>query len=157
MDHIWAPWRIQYIESPHHTGCILCEKPGEKDDKANCILFRASLNFVMLNGFPYNPGHLLISPFRHVGGMEELTKEERDEHFEVVARAIVGLRKVLSPGGFNIGINTSRIAGAGVDGHFHTHIVPRWQGDTNFMTTVADVRVLPEVLAGSYEKLKGRF
>ncbi len=157
MEHIWAPWRIQYIEGKRTPGCVLCEKPLEKSDVSNFILYRADRNFVMLNSYPYNPGHLLVATFRHVAGLEDLTKEEREEHFEVVSQGIRVLRGVFAPGGFNIGINTSRIAGAGVDDHFHTHIVPRWQGDTNFMTTVSDVRVLPQALADSYERLRGKF
>ncbi len=157
MEHIWAPWRIQYIRMERVVGCVLCDKPKENNDADNYILHRAGKNFVLLNSFPYNPGHLLVAPYRHVANLEELTKAERDEHFEIVSQGIRVLRQVLSPAGFNIGINASRIAGAGIDDHFHTHIVPRWQGDTNFMTTCADVRVLPEALAESYGKLKGRF
>ncbi len=157
MEHIWAPWRIQYIQMPKPAGCILCEKTKEKSDALNYILYRGDKSFVILNSYPYNPGHLLVAPYRHVANLEELTKEERDEHFEIVSRGIRLLRQVFNPGGFNIGINTAKIAGAGIDDHFHTHIVPRWQGDTNFMTTVSDVRVMPEALAESYQKLKGKF
>ncbi len=157
MEHIWAPWRIQYIQMQKSEGCILCEKPKQKSDAQNYILYRGDKSFIILNSYPYNPGHLLVAPYRHVANLEELTKEERDEHFEIVSRGVMVLRQVFNPGGFNIGINTAKVAGAGIDGHFHTHIVPRWQGDTNFMTTVSDVRVVPEALAESYEKLKGKF
>ena len=157
MEHMWAPWRIQYIQMKKTAGCFLCERPGQQNDAQNYILYRGDKNFIMLNSYPYNPGHLLVSTFRHVGNLEELTTEERNEHFEMVSQGIVALRQAFKPGGFNIGINTSKIAGAGADGHFHTHIVPRWQGDTNFMTTVSDVRVLPQALSESYEKLMGKF
>ncbi len=115
MEHMWAPWRIQYIEAKEPTGCILCQKPAEKSDAANYIVYRGERNFVMLNGFPYNPGHLLISPYRHVAGMEDLTREERNDHFEIVSQGIKALRQVYAPTGFNIGINSSRVAGAGID------------------------------------------
>lgn len=157
MKHIWAPWRIEYIEMEKQRGCILCQKPAQDKDTENYILFRASLNFVMLNAYPYNPGHLLVAPFRHVAGLEEMTEKERTEHFNIVTRSVEVLKKVLNPEGFNLGINLGKSAGAGIEDHIHSHIVPRWQGDTNFMTTVGDVRVMPQALADSYEKLKGGF
>ena len=141
------------MEKPE--GCILCEKPGQDDDVLNYILYRGDKNFVMLNSYPYTPGHLMIAPYRHIAGLEELTDEERHEHFEIVARSIKLLRQVFNPGGFNIGINMGEVAGAGIADHVHTHIVPRWQGDTNFMTVISDMRVVPEALAGTYQKLKG--
>jgi len=157
MEQIWAPWRIKYIQMKKPEGCILCEKPGEDNDAKNYILYRGEKNFVMLNSYPYNPGHLLIAPYRHIANLEELTREERYEHFEIVSQSIKVLRQVFKPGGFNIGINSGRIAGAGIDDHFHTHIVPRWQGDTNFMPVISNVRVVPQALAETYEKLKGKF
>ena len=157
MEQIWAPWRIKYIQMEKVEGCILCEKPRQNSDTQNYILHRGGKNFVMLNGYPYNPGHLMIAPYRHVANLEELTKEELHEHFEIVGRSIKILRQVFDPGGFNIGINMGKVAGAGIDDHIHTHIVPRWQGDTNFMPVVSDVRVVPEALAETYDKLKGKF
>ena len=133
MKHIWAPWRIEYIKAEKPAGCILCDKPEEKKDKENYILYRGKKNFIMLNCYPYNPGHLLIAPYRHIGNMEELTEEERNEHYELVIRSIVVLKKVMKPAGFNIGANLGKVAGAGIEDHFHSHIVPRWQGDNNFM------------------------
>lgn len=157
MKHIWAPWRIQYIQMGKPEGCILCERHRQNNDALNYILYRGDKNFVILNGYPYNPGHLMVTTYRHVANLEELTEEERHEHFEIVSRSIKVLRQVFNPGGFNIGINVGKVAGAGIDDHFHTHIVPRWQGDTNFMTVLADTRVLPEALAGIYHKLEGKF
>ncbi|MBI2868922.1 MAG: HIT domain-containing protein [Chloroflexi bacterium] len=157
MEHIWAPWRIKYIEMPKPDKCILCEKAGETDDAANYLLYRAEQNFIILNSYPYNPGHIMVAPYRHVAVLEELEEGERNEHFALVCRATTVLKQVFRPAGFNIGINLGKIAGAGIDDHVHTHLVPRWQGDTNFMTVTADVRVLPEALASTYEKLKGRF
>ena len=157
MEQIWAPWRIRYIESEKPKGCILCDKPKEKNDTGNYILYRGKGNFVILNSYPYNPGHLMIASYRHVASLEGLTKEELHEHFEIVSRGVSILKQVFKPAGFNIGINMGRIAGAGIDDHVHTHIVPRWQGDTNFMPVLSDVRIMPEALAETYEKLRGKF
>ena len=156
MERIWAPWRIQYIQMEKPEGCILCQKPKENKDIPNYILYRGEKNFIILNSYPYNPGHLMIAPYRHVASLEELTEKERQEHFEIVSRSVKILRQVFNPGGFNIGINLGKAAGAGIDDHFHTHVVPRWQGDTNFMPVLADVRVLPEALADTYQKLRGK-
>ena len=157
MEQIWAPWRIKYILMEEVEGCILCEKPRKNNDAESYILHRGEKNFIILNTYPYNPGHLMIAPYRHVANLEELTSEELHEHFEVVSRGIKVLRQVFNPGGFNIGINAGKVAGAGIDEHFHTHIVPRWQGDTNFMPVLADIRVVPEALAETYQKLRGKF
>jgi len=157
MEQIWAPWRIKYIEMEKPRGCILCEKPGQNNDVPNYILYRGNKNFVIMNSYPYNPGHLMIAPYSHTASLDELTSEELHEHFEIVSRSIKVLRQVFNPGGFNLGINLGRIAGAGIEDHFHTHIVPRWQGDTNFMAVISDVRVIPEALSETYEKLKGKF
>ncbi len=157
MELIWAPWRIEYIQMEKPEGCILCNKPEQNNDTLSYILYRGEKNFVILNAYPYNPGHLMIAPYRHTASIEELTDEELKEHFEIARRSTSILRQVFNPGGFNLGINLGRIAGAGIDGHFHTHIVPRWQGDTNFMPVIADVRVVPEALSETYRKLKDRF
>ncbi len=155
MKHIWAPWRIEYVQMEKPEGCILCEKPGQGDDAINYILYRGDKNFVIMNIYPYNPGHLMVAPYRHIANLEELTDEELHEHFEIVNRGIKLLRQVFNPGGFNIGINMGKVAGAGIVDHFHTHIVPRWQGDTNFMPVISNARVIPEGLAETYKKLKG--
>ena len=110
-----------------------------------------------MNSYPYNPGHLLVAPYRHVDNLEELADEELHEHFEIVRRGVKLLKQVFNPGGFNLGINIGAIDGAGIVGHFHTHIVPRWSGDANFMPVIAEARVLPEALAETYEKLKSKF
>jgi ATP adenylyltransferase len=157
MERIWAPWRIEYILMEKPEECILCEKPKEDKDAQNYILYRGNKNFIILNSYPYNPGHLLVAPYRHIGSLEELTEEERNEHFEMVSRSVRALKEVFNPGGFNIGANMGKVAGAGIDDHFHSHIVPRWQGDTNCMPVLADVRVLPQALAETYELLKGKF
>ena len=157
MERIWAPWRIEYILMEKPEGCILCEKPKEDKDTQNYILYRGDKNFIILNSYPYNPGHLLVAPYRHIGKLEELTEEERNEHFEMVSRSIRVLREVFNPGGFNIGANIGKVAGAGIEDHYHSHIVPRWQGDTNYVPVLADVRVLPQALDEAYRELKGKF
>jgi ATP adenylyltransferase len=157
MKHIWAPWRIEYIRAEKPAGCILCDKPKEDKDAANYILYRGEKNFIMLNSYPYNPGHLLIAPYRHTGNLEELTDEERNEHYRLVSRSIVVLKETFQPTGFNIGANLGKVAGAGIDEHFHSHIVPRWQGDTNLIPVLADVRVLPQALEDTYKLLSGKF
>ncbi len=157
MKHIWAPWRMEYIQMEKVDGCVLCEKPGQDRDAENYILYRGKKNFVIMNTYPYNPGHLMIAPYRHLASLEALTDEELHEHFDIVNRSIKILRQVFSPSGFNMGMNIGKIAGAGIEGHIHSHIVPRWQGDTNFMTVISDVRVVPEALAETYQKLKGKF
>ena len=154
MEHIWAPWRIEYIMSDHSKGCILCQKPEENNDEANYILARREWNFVILNLYPYNPGHLLVAPYRHIAHLDDMSDEELREHFETVRSYTKLLKEVFNPSGFNIGINLGRVAGAGIEYHLHTHIVPRWQGDTNFITAISDSRVIPEALAATYQKLK---
>ncbi len=157
MEHIWAPWRIKYIENAKSEKCFLCENPKSKEDDKNYIVYRGKLNCVMLNSFPYNPGHLLVAPYRHIATLEEMTTEERHEHIDLVTRAGVVLRNVLKPAGLNYGVNAGRVAGAGVADHVHSHIVPRWSGDTNFVTVIGDIRVVPEALADSYLKIKAGF
>ncbi|MBA7558971.1 AP-4-A phosphorylase [subsurface metagenome] len=157
MEQIWAPWRIKYIQMEKPQGCILCDKPKENDDALNYILYRGKKNFIIMNCYPYNGGHLMVAPYRHIASLEELTDEELHEHFETVRRSIRVLKKVFKPDGFNTGMNIGRVAGAGIGGHIHTHIVPRWQGDTNFMPILGDTKVINEALTETYEKLKGKF
>jgi len=154
MEQIWAPWRIEYIAKPKDSGCILCQKPEQNSDDTNFILYRGQNNFVILNAFPYNPGHLMVAPYRHIGNIQELTDDESMEHFKLVKKSLALLRQVLNPDGFNIGLNLGKIAGAGIESHLHTHIVPRWQGDVNFMPVLSDTRVISEGLSAVYNKLK---
>jgi len=157
MKPIWAPWRIEYILMKKPPGCVLCENPEQNNDDVYHILYRGSKNFVIMNKYPYNPGHLMIVPYRHVDDLEKLTDAELHEHFEIVRASIHVLRQVFNPEGFNLGMNLGKVAGAGIDEHIHTHIVPRWQGDTNYMPVIADTRVVPEALEETYQKLKGKF
>ena len=157
MEQLWAPWRIKYIQMEPADGCLLCDKPGEDDDEKNFILYRGQKNFIIMNTYPYNAGHLMVAPYRHIAGLEELNNEELREHFEIVRRCVRVLKQVFKADGFNIGINMGRVAGAGIDKHIHSHIVPRWQGDSNFMPLLADTKVINEALSETYGRLKGKF
>ncbi|ASJ10860.1 HIT family hydrolase [Thermococcus sp. P6] len=154
MKVLWAPWRIEYIRSPKHDGCIFCDFPKENRDRERLILYRGSYAFVIMNNYPYNPGHVMIAPYRHAGRWEDLTKEELLEIMELSQLMIRAIKKTMNPDGFNMGVNLGRVAGAGIDDHVHLHIVPRWNGDTNFMPVVADTKVIPESLDEAYEELK---
>ena len=156
MKKIWAPWRIEYIRGEKTKECIFCQKSKESSDKDNYILFRGVNNFVILNTYPYNPGHLMVAPYKHLADLEGLADEELLEHFDLVRKSTRALTKAYKPQGFNIGINLGRVAGAGVEGHIHTHIIPRWSGDTNFITVVSDIRVIPQALDATYSELLGR-
>jgi len=156
MEQLWAPWRMEYILMEKPSGCILCQKPREHRDAANFILYRGERNFIIMNSYPYNPGHLMVAPYRHIGNLDGLTDEELQEHFDIVKKGIMILREAFAPAGFNMGINMGKVAGAGIEDHFHTHIVPRWEGDTNFVPVISHARVVPEALATTFEKLRGR-
>jgi len=154
MEHLWAPWRMEYVLMEKPEGCIFCQKLEEGKDEANFVLFRGRANFVMMNLFPYNPGHLMVAPHRHTSELEDLTQKELLEHFELVRRMVSLLKKSVGAQGFNIGLNLEEVAGAGVAEHLHTHIVPRWLGDTNYMPVTAGTKVIPEGVAATYRRLK---
>ncbi len=154
MENLWRPWRIKYILSDKEEGCIFCDKPNEGKDKENYILHRAETCFIMLNLYPYNNGHLMVAPFRHVASFEDLEEDELTELFLIVNKSTRLLKHVMKPEGFNIGANLGRVAGAGVKDHVHMHVLPRWSGDTNFMVTTAETRVIPEALAETYQRLR---
>ena len=156
MEELWAPWRIEYIQRAPKSGCILCQKPKENDDEANFILYRGQYNFIILNAFPYNPGHLMVAPYRHIANLQDLSDAEATEHLDIIKKSLELLKEVMEPTGFNIGLNVGKVAGAGIAEHLHTHIVPRWQGDTNLMSVLADTRVIPEALAATYQKLRAK-
>ena len=155
MERLWSPWRMEYIEAAHDdaAGCIFCELPNEDRDDKNFILAREGRAFALLNAFPYNPGHLMVAPFRHVGEFGELDVDEAAEIHQLAAQGLAALSAVYEPQGYNLGWNLGRIAGAGIVDHVHQHVVPRWAGDTNFMPVLADVKVLPEHLAETRERL----
>ncbi len=155
-ERLWAPWRVEYVLAEKPKGCIFCDKPKENKDTENLILYRGRKNFVILNAYPYNPGHLMVVPYRHIGKLEDMDVEERNEHYEIVSRAVAALRRETRTDNFNMGMNLGRIAGAGIDEHIHTHVVPRWNGDSNFMAVIADTRIISESMAAVYQKLKGK-
>ena len=154
MERLWSPWRMEYIVSSKDEGCIFCDKIADNDDENNHILHRGEKCYVMLNLYPYNNGHLLVSPYRHVPSPEQLEEDELTEMMLMVNRSLKVLRQAMHPNGFNMGINIGKAAGAGIEGHAHIHVVPRWQGDTNFMPALSQTRVIPELLDETYQKLK---
>ena len=160
MDRLWAPWRLSYVASAkpptEHDPCFICHGLAEQNDRANLIAWRRSRCVVVLNRFPYNNGHLLIAPNAHKGELHELESDETLQMQETIARLVGILGELMKPDGFNIGLNLGRAAGAGLPGHLHWHIVPRWQGDVNFMTVVADTNVLVQSLDALYDLLSGR-
>ncbi len=155
MKRLWTPWRREYITGEQPAECLFCTKkqdPVEKD-KENYILHRGPTCFVLLNLFPYTNGHLMIAPYQHVDSIELLDDDSLREMSVLSQASVAALRRSLSPAGFNIGMNIGKVAGAGVPDHVHIHIVPRWQGDANFMSVLAETRVIPEILDATYEKL----
>ncbi len=155
-QQLWAPWRFEYIRSASagSPGDIFLELPLQDDDEKNLILHRGRTAFVIFNRFPYTSGHLMVAPFRQTADPEDLTDDELLEINQLVRDCVRWLRKGFSPDGFNIGINLGSAGGAGIPTHIHWHIVPRWSGDTNFMTTVGEVRVIPQALDESYRLLR---
>jgi ATP adenylyltransferase len=143
--------------SSGESGCIFCDHLAEDDDQHAGILHRGPHAFALLNGFPYNTGHLMVAPLRHVRDLEELSPDERAELMELTTRSVSIVRAAMKAEGFNVGVNLGEAAGAGVPGHVHVHVVPRWAGDTNFMPVVGDTKVLPEMLAQTYAKLRPGF
>ena len=158
MERLWAPWRMVYIKKiDEEEGCIFCEKPKSKKDEENLILFRGERAFILMNLFPYNSGHLMVAPYKHTGNFGDLTDDEGNELFRLIKLSLDVLKEVLKPDGFNIGLNIGRTSGAGYEDHLHFHIVPRWNGDTNFMPIIADTKVIPEALEETYKALKPAF
>lgn len=157
MKQIWAPWRIEYILSDKEEGCFICRAAQEGESPQNLMLHKGKSCLVIMNRYPYNPGHLMVAPVRHIGSLEEMNRDESCEMMELAKVCVEILKEEMNPDGFNLGINLGRVAGAGLETHVHLHIVPRWNGDTNFMPVLADVKVIPEHLASTYEKLRKRF
>jgi ATP adenylyltransferase len=161
VERIWSPWRMAYIQAAKEQGedggCIFCDLPAEGDDVRTMILARGELAYVIVNSFPYNPGHLMVAPFRHVGAFTSLEAAELADVDALVGRSIRALEQEMEPHGYNLGMNLGRVAGAGIPDHVHWHLVPRWNGDTNFMPVVGQTRVLPELLEETYARLRPRF
>ena len=158
MEHLWAPWRMEYIGGEQRPGCLFCrvlENPDDKDSEL--VVWRQEGAIVLLNRFPYNPGHAMVAPAAHVGDLEALDDAQTTDLMRAVKRTIAVLKGVMSPEGFNIGANAGRVAGAGIPDHIHLHVVPRWNGDTNFMPVLADVKVVNEHLLQTAAKLREAF
>ena len=157
MERLWAPWRLEYILDEKPAGCIFCRGLDGADDRKSLILHRTTHSLVMMNRYPYVIGHLMIAPCRHTGSLHDLSPEELLDLMEATRLCQTVLTGEMNPSGFNIGLNLGSAAGAGIEDHLHVHVVPRWHGDTNFMTVLGDVRILPEALDTRYATLISRF
>ena len=164
MDVLWSPWRYDYIKdgeretTADHCSCVFCGVLNNSaTDEENYILHRAEFNFVILNIYPYITGHLMVVPFKHLADIDKAEKAATDELMDLAKKTQTILREIYQPHGFNLGMNLGKAGGAGVAEHFHMHIMPRWFGDVNFMTSIAETRTIPESLTTTYEKLKGKY
>jgi ATP adenylyltransferase len=157
MECLWAPWRIEYILGKRENYCIFCPEGDGHTDQERLILYRGRLTMVMMNKYPYNNGHLLIAPWRHISTLDQLREEEMLDIMFWLRNCTVILKRIMHPQGFNVGLNLGAPAGAGIEDHLHFHVVPRWSGDTNFLTVLADVRSIPEHLKQTYDKLLPQF
>ncbi len=157
MDYLWTPWRYAYVTTADKTpGCVFCEAPKEADDRKARIVHRGRHCYVILNAFPYTSGHVMIVPYAHLDELQKLPAEAAQEMMALAQRMEGVLRAVYQPEGLNVGVNIGKAAGAGVAGHIHMHVLPRWTADSNFMATVSETRVLPEVLETTWERLKAK-
>ena len=158
MNVLWAPWRMEYILSDQKAAaCIFCPGENRDTDSSRLILHVGDLSMVIMNRFPYINGHLLVAPVRHVKGLELLSQDEKLDLLSMVARSIEILKEVMNPEGFNVGLNLGKVAGAGVEEHMHFHVVPRWNGDNNYMTVLGEVRVIPQHIEETYRRLLPHF
>lgn len=154
MEVLWAPWRMEYVSSDNEKGgCIFCPCDDRSQDEKGLILYRGNRSIVLMNRFPYINGHLLVAPLRHVSTLATLLPEEKLDLITMVEKSIGVLKGIMNPEGFNVGLNLGKVAGAGVEEHIHFHVVPRWSGDTNYMTVCGEVRVIPEHIQATYQKL----
>ncbi|RUM32423.1 MAG: HIT family hydrolase [Aquifex sp.] len=161
MNILWAPWRLKYIEkfnekseANEENECVFCKIAQEKNDDANFVVTRSEHTFVVLNIFPYNTGHVMVVPYKHVPTIEDLTMDELKDLMRMTKLIVKALKKAYSPHGFNLGANIGRDAGAGIEEHFHLHVLPRWRGDTNFMPTISNTKVIPEDLGTTLNKIR---
>lgn len=158
MKRLWAPWRMVYVDAgDKDEGCIFCTKPQHPDRREALILTETKHSLIMLNKYPYNSGHLLLAPKRHERQLEDLPEDEHADLQQALRRSLAVVRAALNPGGINVGMNLGKCAGAGVENHLHWHVVPRWEGDTNFMPVLGETRVMPQHLLDSYDRLKPHF
>ena len=156
-QRLWAPWRLDYILKPKGDECFLCQALGEDHDRENLILTRGTHCAIFINRYPYNNGHLMICPISHKAKLTELSDAEKLETMNLVTRATQVLETTMHPQGFNVGMNLGKVAGAGLDNHLHTHVVPRWNGDTNFMPVLDNTRVIPQSLLNLWDQLRPEF
>ena len=154
---LWAPWRMEYILGEKESGCIFCTRINQDSDKENLILLRGKNNFVIMNKYPYNNGHIMVVPNRHSSEFDSLSDPEKLEMINLVSKSMNVLKKTVNPDGFNVGMNIGKIAGAGIDDHLHFHIVPRWAADTNFMPVVGQTKIISEDLGETWKRLKRVF
>ena len=157
MKRLWAPWRLEYVRNVDEDGCFLCRIADGDDDRGNLLLKRGKTCGVVMNRYPYNNGHLMVFPWRHMDDLCGMSADERLECMDLVAEAVEALKGALHPDGFNVGLNLGRPAGAGLEDHLHMHIVPRWNGDTNFMPVLGDTRVIPQSLLDLWDELHATF
>jgi ATP adenylyltransferase len=153
MKRIYAPWRYKYVSNPGAEECIFCKAAKSADDRKSFVLFRGECSFVMMNIYPYNNGHIMIAPYKHTGNLQELGENELLETSVLLQRWQEVIKKAMNPDGFNIGMNLGRVAGAGFEEHLHYHLVPRWNGDTNFMSVIGDTKVIPMSIEEGYDLL----
>jgi len=158
MDHLWTPWRSTYMqEKSDKKQCIFCAAAASRDDEENLVVYRAEFSFVILNRYPYTSGHVMIAPYVHVSRLGQASEQTTGEMMQLTRRAEAILETVYKPDGLNLGMNLGEAAGAGIEQHIHMHVLPRWKGDANFMTSVGSTRVIPELLRDTYAKLKAEF
>lgn len=158
MDHLWSPWRYQYVQKEKTgNGCVFCNAAAAEDDEQNLVVYRGRWNFIILNLYPYSTGHLMVVPYEHVDTLQGASPQTLEEMILLVQRSQRHLEEIYRPPGFNLGMNLGESAGAGIAEHIHMHVLPRWPGDTNFMTTVAETRVLPEDLKNTWRKVRVAF
>ncbi len=158
MERLWAPWRTKYLQGiDRDETCVFCTKPEQKDDRKNLILYRGARSYVLMNLYPYNNGHLMVMPYQHTSNMHDLDEQAVLEIWKLCRRSTDILHTCLKAEGFNVGLNLSRVAGAGIDMHLHVHVVPRWNGDTNFMPVIGQTRVISQSLEDAYDTLYPHF
>jgi ATP adenylyltransferase len=153
MKKLWAPWRLSFILGPKSKGCLFCQLPKAKKDRKNLILYRGRYHYIILNKYPYNNGHLMVVPFRHVKDLHRLTPGENAELMELCGVASHVLDRTMQPQGYNLGMNLGRAGGAGILNHLHMHLVPRWNGDTNYMPLLSETKILVEHIDDTYQRL----